>query len=176
MYYEISAENRITNVSKHWDATAVSNHGFNCVAKKVWGRNLFDFISGFQTQSYVNALLFSVRSSGKPVSTTYRCDTDSVPRLVYMTVAPHDNGQLRVTHRDIPISVPAKTPSFEGRILRGQCCQCYALHMNEEWVGAGIGHDMFMAPNATGLCPSCRTLAVNAITATSQILRSALPR
>ena len=165
MFYDLSAENRITAVSSTWDAVAIENGGFNCVAKKVIGRNILDFVSGFQTQTYVNALLFSARTSGKPVSNTYRCDTDTAPRLVYMTVAPRGDGHLRVTHRDIPIAVPPEVPLFQGHILRAQCGQCYALRLDDDWVGAGVGHDMFMAPNSAGLCPKCRALAANAISA-----------
>lgn len=175
LYYDLSAENRITAVSSAWDATAVANHGFNCVAQKVIGRSILDFISGFQTQTYVNALLFSARKSMKPVATTYRCDTDTAPRLLYMTVSPRGNGQLRVTHRDISISVQPEVPIFHGHILHGQCAQCYALQLDNDWVAAGIGHDMFMAPNSTGLCPKCRALAVHAMTANArytQVLRS----
>ncbi len=165
LYYDLSSENRITAVSGGWDAAAVANTGFNCVAKKVVGRNILDFVSGFQTQTYVNALLFAARTSGKSVSNTYRCDSDVAPRLIYMTVSPRDNGQLRVMHRDIPIAVAPEVPLFEGQILRGQCGQCYALHLNKDWVAAGVGHDMFMAPVSTGLCPKCRALAANAISA-----------
>lgn len=165
LYYDVSAENRITGVSSGWDETAFANGGFNCVAKKVIGRNILDFVSGFQTQSYVNALLFSARKSMKPVSTTYRCDTDTVPRLLYMTVAPRDGGHLRVTHRDIPIRVQPEMPLFQGHVLRGQCGQCYALKLDDEWVRAGVGHDMFMDPMSTGLCPTCRALAATAISA-----------
>lgn len=170
LYYDLSTENRITAVSSAWDATAIANHGFNCVAQKVVGRNLLDFVSGFQTQSYVNALLFSARKSLKPVATTYRCDTDFAPRLIYMTIAPRDNGHLRVTHRDIPIVVAPKVPSFQGKILRAQCAQCYTLRLDDDWVDAGIGHDMVMPPHSTGLCPKCRALAAHAISANARSL------
>jgi hypothetical protein len=88
LVYRLDRNNRILSVGGDWDKFALENGGEMAVARVVVGENLFDFIAGAETKSYVNAILFACRETGQPFCGSFQCNSDEEERRFIWNVTP----------------------------------------------------------------------------------------
>lgn len=74
MWYYIESSNKIVDLSPDWDQMAVGEGAPGPPRSEIIGCSLWDFVSGHETRSYLNALFFWCRQSNRAVSLPYRCD------------------------------------------------------------------------------------------------------
>ncbi|MEP3636184.1 MAG: hypothetical protein ABJN14_02870, partial [Paracoccaceae bacterium] len=96
--YVISSDDRIVSVSGNWDVFALDNSGPEAQAKNVVGHSLWHFVSGSETQSFLNALFFHVRRTGQPVILQYNCNSPDRFRAADMEIRLLDGQHLEVLH------------------------------------------------------------------------------
>lgn len=97
--YHLDERDVIVGVSGGWNAFADANGGEGARREAVLGEELWRFISGEETISHLNAMLFWSRRRHAAFTLDHRCDGPGVRRVSRMRVAPLKPGRLRVEHR-----------------------------------------------------------------------------
>ncbi|WP_264495102.1 hypothetical protein [Rhodobacter sp. KR11] len=163
--YELSAQNRILSVSDNWDPFARTNGGADALSHAVLGRPIWDFVSGLDTRSYLNALIFATRNAGRKVSVRYRCDGLAERRLFQLQIEPLEDNAVRLSHLPLEIRSRRKPASAPPPGAQVCCGQCLRWRQGSTWEEAEIHHAL--APQGIDfvVCPQCRTEAQRVIDA-----------
>jgi hypothetical protein len=161
--YELSSQNRIVSVSDSWDSFACSNGGEAALSHAVMGRPIWDFVSGLDTRSYLNALIFAARSTGRSVAVQYRCDGLSERRLFQLQIQPLEEDGVRLMH--LPLEIVRRRRSVQSPPEGAQSCcgQCLRWRRGNAWEEADIHHALARHGIDFVVCPHCRTQAQRAI-------------
>lgn len=161
-YYVLDRNGRILDAGGDWDQFALANGADGAVARKTIGTTLWENVAGFETQSYLNALFFAVRSLLDTISLPYRCDSPTERRLFNMTIAPADNLELPVDHALVSCSSNRQLPavsSFTGRHSAVKCSVCCSFKVGKTWVDPFTSPDPIDFPEGLGVCPECKRTA-----------------
>jgi hypothetical protein len=159
--YTLNGYNKITAVGGAWDDFASDNDGQSAIATSVIGGMIFDFIDGFDTASFLNAIFFAVRSKHAEFYTTYRCDSAGEKRLFRMHVSPLMNGGLKVDHTLIGnrvISTPTTVLPLRQAACENRCSICCNFKVADEWIDPFSQPDVAFFPESHTVCPNCKTL------------------
>jgi hypothetical protein len=159
--YTLNTYNRITDVGGVWDSFASDNDGQAALAKKVIGGTIFDFVDGFDTASFLNAIFFAVRSKQSDFTTTYRCDGPGEKRLFRMHVFPLTNGGLRVDHKLIAnraFPAPASLLPIRQSVCENRCSVCCNIKIAGEWFDPFSQPDVAFSSTSYTVCPDCKAL------------------
>lgn len=158
MIYWLSAGDEITGISGAWDRFAVDNGGLDAMADRVMGRPLWDFVQGVPTRRFLSEVFHACRQSGDDFVMPYRCDGNSVERLVSLRVIPEDCGVLRVEHRLLRVR-----QAFAGTLPKAvtapsyrQCSICLCCHVAEHWMAPGRLIRSPASEVTYVVCPACR--------------------
>ena len=156
--YSIDADDRIIGTSDTWDAFAMQNCGAGARTNLVSGHRIWSFVSGDQTQSFLNAIFFSVRRTQQPFSTKTRCDSSETKRSCTMYVVPSGGMGLKISFKMMQthaVKKLSKRCTLTSRSYR-VCSICNALELDGNW-----NHENTTALSSStgsnfGVCPSCR--------------------
>lgn len=160
--YTLDRDNRIICLGGSWDDFALKNDGSNAMAEKVIGHSLWNFVEGFEVQSFLNAIFFAVRQKNQPFSTLYRCDTSNKARLFKMTATPNSLGHVHVGHQLIEpprIAAPSSVMTLDSIMCSNRCSMCCSFKVDEEWVDPFAYPETEFFPYSHVICPSCKALA-----------------
>lgn len=144
-----------------WDKFASDSDGQAALEKNVIGGTIFDFVNGFDTASFLNAIFFAVRSKHSEFTTTYRCDGPNEKRLFRMHVLPLVNGGLRVDHTltgSRVVSPKASILSLRQAACENRCSVCCSIRVADEWIDSFSQPDIAFFPNSHTVCPNCKFL------------------
>ncbi len=162
--YELSSQNRIMAVSDNWDPFARGNGGAAALAHAVMGRPIWDFVSGVDTRSYLNALFFAARSAGTRVAVRYRGDSAAERRLYHLLIEPQADGALRLSHLPIDIARHMVRAPTAAELASQSCCgQCLRWRKGQTWGASEAFPGLARAPVDYVVCPQCRAEAQRAI-------------
>ena len=163
MWFFLDPSNKIIDVSPDWDSQAGTLGGALVARRGIVGRSLWDFVNGAETRSYLNAVFFWCRQSGRGLSLPNRCDAPNLRRECRMDIAPDSEGGLEVRHH-LLAETPVAGQKLSGTDAPGQqCSQCL------RWEGPDGWRDLMIAtpPQATFvtyvICPDCRRAANRAL-------------
>jgi hypothetical protein len=98
--YRLNGRDELVYVNDEWVDFAVANDAPDLLSEQVVGRPFWDFI-GDQTTVYLyREILLQVRA-GRPASFTFRCDAPERRRLMGMTIAVRDGGEVQFETRTL---------------------------------------------------------------------------
>ena len=164
--YVISSDNRIVSVSGDWDEFALDNSAPEAQATNVVGHSLWHFVSGFETQSFLNALFFHVRRTGQPVILQYNCNAPDRLRVVDMEIRLLDGQHLEVLH-DIHTDVPMEQTCGQMKSAPSDsltvCSQCLDFVIDRNWEPAESRPLVLNGEYKYVVCSSCRSAARNQV-------------
>lgn len=161
-YYTIDADNRLLEVGGPWDAFALENGGEQAVANKVTGHEIWNFVDGFETQSYLNTLFFFCRRGSTQFETTYRCDSPVERRLVRMKIEPRDDDVLLVRHRLVSstrFTNSDKVATIQDMLGKTRCSTCCRFMIKDTWIDPFAVLDVKNFPISHTFCPDCKATA-----------------
>jgi hypothetical protein len=136
-WYTIDANDRLIAIDGPWDTFALENGGELAVTEKVIGHQVWHFIDGVATRSFLDGLFFFCRQNSKPFETTYRCDSLAEKRLFRMTIEPEDDGSLLIRHYLVSSVQAAYSPvgeRIQHWIIEAQCSVCNRFRIGNVWV------------------------------------------
>ncbi|CAN5890525.1 hypothetical protein BH24GEM1_BH24GEM1_13150 [soil metagenome] len=87
LLYHLNADDEITSVNEEWLAFAQANDEDACLPPQVLGRSLWEFIDDLETQHIYRQLHGRVRTRGKPVQVSFRCDAPERRRLLELRIS-----------------------------------------------------------------------------------------
>ncbi len=157
--YVLDADDVIVAVGEGWDQFALANGGERATAEHVLGRDLWTFVSGRETQAYLNAILFACRMDNRGFRISYRCDAPEEMRLFRLTVRPVERGKLVMEHEIIRTresAASAEVVRLADRYDAARCSICCAFKVGEEWIDAYARPDRNYFAESFGVCPACR--------------------
>lgn len=160
--YVLDNENRIIGTGGAWDEFAQQNDGAAALSEKVVGHRLWDFVEGFEVQSFLNAFLISVRTNQAEFDTIYRCDGDDIRRLFLMTATPLQHGLVQVQHqllRQSDLVRSSKGTNINHDRCYNRCSMCCHFMVGGEWVDPFVFPEQLYFTDSHVICPSCKVEA-----------------
>jgi hypothetical protein len=160
--YTIDPDDRLVAINGPWDTFAMENRGECAVAEKILGHRLWNFVQGFETQSYLNAIFFFCRNEKEQFETTYRCDSYGEKRLFRMNIEFHDPGVLLVSHRLVSstqIISPDNVVPIKDWISETRCSVCCKFQINDTWIDPFAVAEVMYFPRSYVVCPECKAVA-----------------
>lgn len=164
--YYLNKQGRITDVSGSWDKSAWTLEAFEATADFVIGQQLAEFVDGFATASFLNALFFASRRGNAPFQMMMRSDSDCLLRILRMEIKPVSNDLLRVSHQIL------MERSFEELGAKGndrptvegcRCSMCCNQRMGQSWVNPLADRQRRYIATSYEICPDCKIRARNAL-------------
>ncbi len=92
--YLIDAEDRLIGVDALWLAFARENGAAELTAASILGRPLSDFVEGDTIRAVYAEIHDRIRTSGKPASFCFRCDSPLLKRHMRLSISPAEAGKL----------------------------------------------------------------------------------
>lgn len=160
--YTVDQDHRIICVGGSWDDFAAQNDGANAMAEQVIGHSLWKFTDGFEVQSFLNAIIFSVRQKNQVFTTLYRCDGPNTPRLFRMTATPLSQGHVQVDHALLETPQFPFSPSVVAlvrNVCNNRCSMCCSFKVGEDWIDPFAHPETRFFPDSHVVCPACKGLA-----------------
>lgn len=163
--YAVSKRGQIVDISGDWDRFAWANDGFEATADYVIGRQLSDYLDGFETISFINALVFSCRRLDISFQMISRCDSPADMNLMRMTITPDQNDTLEISHK-LLLSRPLRR-QFAGddqlHTVGARCSMCCSFKVGRGWVDPLSQPDTLFTASRHGICPDCKERATDAL-------------
>ncbi len=164
--YVLDASDRIISVSPQWDQFAIENDTPGAMAENVIGRQVWDFVEGLETASYLNAIFFACRMDTESFDILYRCDAPEIKRMFRMSVHPEEKGVLTLRH-DLLHSKSRlhtnKVEVFTDHYDSTRCSVCCSFLIGENWIDVFPYLNDRYFPKSYSVCPACRELAQKGI-------------
>lgn len=157
--YTIDREYKIVSVDGLWDDFAAKNDGAMAMADQVIGRSIWEFVVGFEVQSFLNAVIFSVRQKNLEFESLYRCDSPDTPRLCRMNAISLPHGLVRVEHT--LLGHPQLRPLYNVRSLVdrrcvNRCSMCCSFKVGDDWIDSFANPEKNFFPKSHVVCPTCK--------------------
>ena len=136
--YVLDNQDRIISFSGAWDEFAKENGGTNLSSIDVYGRSIWDFVTGDATRMWLDAVFQYARLRGLKVERPYRCDSPDLKRFMRMRVVPEQASILRIEHEILSTeqriaSVIIKCGSITMKNTRQRCSICGRLKNIGGW-------------------------------------------
>ncbi|WP_171060646.1 hypothetical protein [Poseidonocella sp. HB161398] len=157
-FYRLDGLDRIVECGGDWDRFCLENGSPALLAHHVQGRMLWDHVDGIDMTSYLGAIFFHVRRSGKVFAIRHRCDSALMARLFEMSTEPAGEGLL-VTHRLIweeRLHDGDWLPRMEDVVEAPRCSVCCRFHLDGAWVDPLRLSGRVLRPSAHCLCTACK--------------------
>lgn len=164
--YVLSKRGQIIDISGDWDRFAWANDGFDATADYVIGRHLSDFLDGFETISFINALVFSCRRLDISFEMISRCDSPTDMNLMRMKIQPDENDTLQISHTLLlsrPFQVPKCGQSAQVHTAGARCSMCCSFKVGRVWVDPLAQPGTQFTASRHGVCPDCKERATDAL-------------
>ena len=94
--YVVDSKDRIISVGSEWDAFAIENDAPGATSTHVLGREIWDFVEGANTRTYLFGVFQACRIEQQLFSILYRCDGPDVRRLYRLTIWPSPDDSLTI--------------------------------------------------------------------------------
>lgn len=157
--YTLDAFGHIVDVTGDWDDFAQRNHAHDASGNQILGKKLWNFVSGADTVSYLNAIFFFTRRTGKEFAMNCRCDGPNVARLMKMRVIPGANSLLMVKHQLLacgPHKFDPELSAMRHRFATARCSMCAKIEVGGEWIDPFAKISDQDASIDHKVCPECR--------------------
>lgn len=158
-YYTLDARNRILDAGGGWDTFAEDNEAAPAKRSSIVGHELWKFVDGVDTQSFLNAVFFVCRREMAEFSTKYRCDSPTVRRLFEMHVSPGADGEITVRHALLEETRGLRTDDSANMVSThstSRCSLCCRFRVGDTWVDPFCAPDQAFFPESYTLCSDCR--------------------
>ncbi len=160
--YRITDDDRIESVFGDWDLFAKANDAPSLQDNNVVGYSLWNFVNGRETQSFLNALFFHVRRTGRPVRVQYNCSSPSTRRSATMSVRRLEQQKLEVEHNinseERKTDVSLLTNPTKDLVV-SICSQCHGYEIGGEWKLSENDDVLLEHDCKFVICPKCRDAA-----------------
>lgn len=166
--YCLNAEDQISSINEEWLSFAEANEGRTLLPPGIVGRSLWDFIGDMETQHLYRVLHRRVRTLGKPVRLSFRCDGPERRRLLQLDILPQRDQELlyrvRTLKQELRAPIPLldpQRPRTKGFLTMCGWCKRVAVSSRgwlevEEAVAALALFDEPFPPQLThGVCEEC---------------------
>lgn len=110
----LAQDNRILRLGENWGMISPFFSASCLTESEVIGRDLLTLVDGSEVRSFLNALMFSARLRGEPITVSVSCNHPGVLWLGELQVRPEQSGQLALVHQ-------MQSPSF----CSGPECRCF---------------------------------------------------
>lgn len=157
--YKLDKDDIIVSVGDAWNDFAAENNSPSAFSSNVVGRNLWQFIAGVQTRSYLNAIFFACRMDTQPFSISYRCDAPDEKRLFRLSISPGEKGSLILNHSLVHTKLSLadqNVPVFAEHYDNTRCSICCSFLIGENWIDTFAYPDARFFAKSYGICPNCR--------------------
>lgn len=157
--YVINEADDIVSVGPEWDRFAVENDAPRAMAKNVIGRKIWDFIDGFETSSYLNAIFYACRMDTESFDILYRCDAPEVQRLFRLSICPEEKGWLTLNHALVHNKKRLQANNvaiFTDHFDNTRCSVCCSFLVGENWIDTFSHLNDRYFPKSYSVCPTCR--------------------
>lgn len=159
--YTLSASGRILSVGPEWDANATQADTPELMSEHVIGRSLWDFVSGIETQAYLNAILFACRMDHQPFSMICRCDMPGMAQDFRFSVEPQADETLVLSTSELVTRGHAISfADDDDSIDTLRCSICCSFKLGDHWIDPMTQPDMRYFASGFGICPTCRDMTV----------------
>lgn len=160
----------IIAVNDNWLRFAQENEAPHLTYEAVIGRLLWDFIAGIETQQIYQLLLRQVRQDQQRVVFTYRCDSPTLRRYLWMEIVPAPNQAVEFRSyllREEPRHhIRLLEVSVERNVeMLHMCSWCSRVWCNEVWAPVeeavkflGLFGPAELPQITHGICPDCSLL------------------
>jgi hypothetical protein len=135
------------------------------------GRQLWEFVEGPETRSFLNAIFFSVRVRQVVFEMACRSDGLGVRRDMLMRVSARPDKTIRVTHRLRETAwyrSPEAVPQLRAGCPAPRCSVCGAVEVQARWIDPSEHEGGPLPFGRYKVCCTCRKSARHALTAASQ--------
>lgn len=176
--YQIDRDDIVVSVGQNWDAFAAENGALGAKAGNVVGRKLWDFVQGFETQSFLKAIFFACRMDMQPFEILYRCDAPEMKRLFRLRITPNQDGGLTLDHTEVQTKqslVDQKITNISEHYDHTRCSVCCSFLIGENWVDTFTRPDERYFAKSYGICPECKDAARLALNDRKQHERVVMP-
>lgn len=164
--YTLCKRGRIIGISGDWDRFAWANDGLEATADCVMGRHLSDYLDGFETISFINALVFSCRRLDIRFQMISRCDSATDMNLMRMTIKPDKNETLEISHSLILSRPLREHPLSYGdapHVTAVRCSMCCSYAVGRHWIDPLSQTDTVFTTSRHTICPDCKERASDAL-------------
>ena len=166
--YRLDADDRIISVEGPWDAFAQANDSPGAMAELCLDRVLWDFVEGYETQGYLNAVFFWSRRRSGLFESNYRCDSPDLRRLMRMRVSPLEgtDGGLEVESmllRSEPVGHRPRVALLGDYRCDSRCSICLRFRIGDSWHDGLLQPDPGDFPPPYVVCPECRAAAEHSV-------------
>lgn len=137
--YIVDKNDVVIHVNANWLRFARENDAPHLTRRTVLGRSLWDFIGGLETRHIYRLLMDHVRQKQRRVVFTYRCDSPTLRRYMYMEIVPAPDLALEFrsyllrqeSREHIRLLDPAIPRNHE---LVRMCSWCHRVLCEENWL------------------------------------------
>jgi hypothetical protein len=162
-HYTIDPSGLIIAVGPAWDRYALEHDAPGAVSKHILGRKWWEFVSGQQTRSYLNAVFFACRMDHQEFSTHCRCDAPDEKAMYRFTVIPQEDETLVVDFNYIDDTEGSNVTPIDAladRVDTIRCSICCSFLLGENWIDPYFQSDIRFFAQSYSVCPNCRTRAL----------------
>lgn len=96
--YSLDADDRISSVSCQWDDVALVHETPTLFASAILGQQIWEFVSGFETETYLKAALFQARRTKRCFVQSYLMLSSKTEEQYIMCIAPEADDRLTIYH------------------------------------------------------------------------------
>ncbi|WP_340270119.1 hypothetical protein [Sulfitobacter pontiacus] len=160
--YVVDSKDRIISVGSEWDAFAIENDAPGATSTNVLGREIWDFVEGANTRTYLFGVFQACRIEQQLFSILYRCDGPDVRRLYRLTIWPSPDDSLTIGSMLVHAitSPPHPTVSaFEEYYDTTRCSVCCAFQIGDKWIDLRTPPDADNFAKSYSICPTCKDAA-----------------
>jgi len=132
--YVLDHRNRIISTSGVWDQFAAENEGIKAASKDIYGRSIWDFVTGDTTRMWLDAVFQLARYRDTGIERRYRCDSPDLKRFMRMLIVSEHGGMLRIEHeilsteqRSRPVNI--KYSELTMKNTKQRCSICGRLNI-----------------------------------------------
>jgi hypothetical protein len=138
--YWLDTKDRISSIHGPWDKFADENDGVGVRACDVYGRSIWDYVTGDTTRMWLGAVFQLARLRGVRIERPYRCDSPDLKRFMRMHISPDEKGGLQIEHKMLnieerisPIYIQHGSENV-SKNLTLRCSFCGRVKQREAWL------------------------------------------
>lgn len=120
LQYCVNAQDQISSVNEEWLSFAEANEGIALLRPEILGRSLWDFMGDLETRHIYGVLHRRVRTLGKPVQLSFRCDGPERRRLLQLEILPDRGEELRYRVRTLSQEIRPLVPLLDPQRPRAE--------------------------------------------------------
>ncbi len=164
--YLLSSRGQIVDVGGDWDRAAWENNGLEATADFVVGRQIADFLDGFETISFFNAISFNCWRYNTKFEMICRSDSPKRLQLFRMQFVPARDSLLEVRNDLLlsrPFPIANAMDARRRKVDAPRCSMCCSFRVGRHWVDPLAQTQTEFCVARHVICPDCKTRARQAM-------------